>query len=130
MFLSPNTTVLIQTIDQGVLAALKRRYRRCLMHKLLLENKDRQSMAEYAKSVILKHVVYMVASVWNDIPASTFKKSWNKLLKFGGQDKDQRATDTASASQTVSGEVNSTAENDFAACQRMLHSLVNRSREF
>ena len=125
MFLPPNTTALIQPMDQGVLEALKRRYRRRLLHKLLLEDKDGQSMIEYAKSINLKDVVYMVASAWDDIPASTFKKSWNKLLKFGGQDKDQRATDTAAASETASGEVDTNAENDLAACQQMLHSLVN-----
>ena len=51
-------------MDQGVLEALKGRYRRRLLHKLLLEDKDGQSMVEYAK---LKHVVYMVvASAWDD----------------------------------------------------------------
>jgi len=43
-------------------------------------------------------------------------------LKFGGQDKDKRAPDTVSASQTVSEEVDTTTENDLVACQQMLHS--------
>ena len=46
-------------------------------------------------------------------------------MKFGGQDKDKRATDTASASQTVPEELYTTTENDLAACQQMLHSLIN-----
>jgi len=81
LFLPPNTTALIQPMDKGILEALKRRYRRHLPHKLLLEDTDGRSMVEFAKSVNLKDVVYMVASAWEDIPASTFKKSWNKLLK-------------------------------------------------
>ena len=36
----------------------------------------------------------MVANAWEDIPALTFKRSWNKLLKFGDKDKDGSATDT------------------------------------
>jgi len=40
-------------------------------------------MVEFAKSI--NYVVYLVASAWDDVPASTFKKSWNKLLKFGQQ---------------------------------------------
>ena len=125
MFLPPNTTALIQPMDQGVLEALKRRYRRRLLQKLPLEDKDGQTMVEYSKSINLNDAVYMVASAWDSIPASTFKKSWNKLLRFGGEDKDQRATDTAATSQTVSGEVDTTTENDRAACQQMLHYLVN-----
>ena len=119
MFLLPNTIALIQPMDQGVLEALKRRYRRCL---LLLEDKGGQSVFEYAN---LKDVVYIVASAKVNISASTFKKSWNKLLKFGKQGKDQGATDTAITSQTDSEEVDATTENDHAACQQMLHFLVN-----
>jgi len=73
MFLPLNTTALIQPIDQGVLEALKRRYRRCLLYKLLLEDEGGQSMIEYAKSVNLIKVAYMVDSAWDDIPATTFK---------------------------------------------------------
>ena len=73
IFLPPSTTALIQPMDQGVLEALKRRYSRCLLHKFLLEDEDRQSVIEYAKSINLKHVVYMVDSAWDDIPASNFK---------------------------------------------------------
>ena len=81
-------------------------------------------MVEFAKSI--NYVVYLVASAWDDVPASTFKKSWNKLLKFGQQKKDTQATDTAAAPpQTVSGKVDATSESDHAACREMLHSLVN-----
>ena len=84
-------------------------------------------MVEYAKSINIKDVIYMVASAWEDIPALTYKRSWNKLLKFGEKDKDGSATDTCivATSQTVSGDVDATAENDHAACREMLHSLVN-----
>ena len=44
-------------------------------------------------------------------------------MKFGGQDEDKRATDTAS--ETVPEELYTTTENDLAACQPMLHSLIN-----
>lgn len=35
MFLPPNTTSLFQPMDQGVLEALKRRYRKALLQKIL-----------------------------------------------------------------------------------------------
>ena len=43
-------------------------------------------------------------------------QTWNKLLKFGEQSKDQGATDTAATSQTVSEEVDATAKSDHATC--------------
>ena len=58
----------------------------------------------------------MVARTWDDIPTSTFKKLWNKLLKFVEQDKDQGVTDTTSTTQNMSGEVDVTSENDHVAC--------------
>ena len=58
-------------------------------------------------------------------PCVNFKKIWNKLLKFGEPEKNQRATDTAATLHTESEEIDTTAENDHAAYQQMLHSLVN-----
>ncbi len=38
MFLPPNTTAIIQPMDQGVLEAMKRNYKRSVLQKLLLED--------------------------------------------------------------------------------------------
>ena len=51
MFLPPNTTALIQPMDQGVLEALKRRYRRSMLQKLLLQDQAGQSVIECIKSI-------------------------------------------------------------------------------
>ena len=60
--LPPNTTPLIQTMDQGVLEALKRRYRRSMLQKLLLQDQAGQSVIECIKSINIKDVVYMSAA--------------------------------------------------------------------
>ena len=80
MFLPPNTTALIQPMDQGVLEALKRRYRRLMLQKLLLQDQAGQSVIEGLKNINIKDVVYMSAAAWDDIPALTLTRSWNKLL--------------------------------------------------
>ena len=80
MFLPPNTTALIQSMDQGVLEALKRRYRSSVLQKILLQDQAGQSIIECIKSINIKDVVYMSAAAWDDIPAVTLTKSWNKLL--------------------------------------------------
>ena len=80
MFLPANTTALIQPMDQGVLEAMKRRYRKSLLRKLLMVDGEGQSMVTFVKTINIKHVVYMVADAWEDIPSSTLCKSWYKLL--------------------------------------------------
>ena len=80
MFLPPNTTALIQPMDQGVLEALKRRYRRSVLQKILLEDEAGQFVIQCIKNIDIKDVVYMSAAAWDDIPALTLTRSWNKLL--------------------------------------------------
>ena len=79
-YLPPNTTPLIQPMDQGVLEALKRRYRKALLQKLLLEDEEGRSIVEFVKQINMKDIVYMIAGAWEDISSSTLRKSWNKLL--------------------------------------------------
>ena len=44
MFLPPNTTALIRPMEQGVLEELKRRYRRSILQKFLLQDQTDQSV--------------------------------------------------------------------------------------
>ena len=80
LFLLPGTTALIQPMDQGGLEALKRRYRRSILQKLLMQDQAGQSVIEGIKGINMKDVVYMCADAWDDIPAVTLTRSWNKLL--------------------------------------------------
>ena len=59
-------------------------------------------------------------------PCINVQKILEQTIKIW-KDKDGSATDTCivATSQTMSGDVDSTAENDYAACREMLHSLVN-----
>ena len=79
IFLPPNTTSLIQPLDQGVLVALKKRYRKLLLRKLLMVEAE-TPMLTFLKSIDMKDAVYMAAMAWDDIPSSTLRKSWCKLL--------------------------------------------------
>ena len=81
LFLPPNTTSLFQPMDQGVIEAMKRRYRKALLQKLLLEDQEGRSIIQFVKQINMKDVVYMTAAAWEDIPSLTLTKSWNKLLR-------------------------------------------------
>ena len=81
MYFPPNTTALFQPMDQGVLEAMKRRYHKALLQKLLLEDREGRSIIEFVKKIDMKDVVYMAAAAWEDVPPSTLVKSWKKLLR-------------------------------------------------
>lgn len=91
MFLPPDTTALIQLMDQGVLEAMKRRYRKAILRKLLLEDEGR-SIIDFVKSINIKDV-YTIATAWDDVPAMTIIKSWHNLLaKDGASDRNTEAS--------------------------------------
>ena len=60
LFLPPNVTSLIQPMDQGVLEALKRRYRKSLLRDILLSD-DEVDIAQFLKAINMKHVIEKVA---------------------------------------------------------------------
>ena len=47
IFLPPNAMALIQPMDQGVLEAIKRRYKICLLRSLLMAEAEGQSIIQY-----------------------------------------------------------------------------------
>ena len=101
MYLPPNTTVLCQPMDQGVLEALKRRYRKALLQKLLIEDQEGRSVIEFVKAINTKDVVFMTAQAWNDIPRLTLTRSWNKLLLVVESTDQSTSAENDQASATV-----------------------------
>ena len=102
MFLPPNTTALIQPMDQGVLEALKRRYRRSMLQKLLLQDQAGKPVIECIKNINIKDVVYMSAAAWDDTSALTLTRSWKKLLASEiATESDQQPEDTDAREEGV-----------------------------
>ena len=81
-YLPPNVTSLIQPMDQGVLVALKRCYRKKLLQRLLIEDENGVSIIEFLKSAYMSVVVELVAESWDEIKASTLRtcKSWREIM--------------------------------------------------
>ncbi len=57
LFLPPNVTSLLQPMDQGVLENLKRRYKRELLRKLLLDSDENLSFLEFNKKLTTSDVL-------------------------------------------------------------------------
>jgi hypothetical protein len=79
-FLPPNVTSLIQPMDQGVLISLKRRYRKKLLHRLIIADEMGTSIIEFLKGLNMKTTVDLVAEAWDGIPSVTLQRSWRKIL--------------------------------------------------
>ena len=65
-FFPPNVTSHIQPIDPDSIEALKRRYRRALLSKIVEENdkSDKKDIMTILKEINIKNVIYMSAAAW------------------------------------------------------------------
>ena len=105
LFLPPNTTSVIQPMDQGVLEPLKRRYKRKLLSLIILENASSDSSVPYLlKKVTMKDVVYWISASWNEASTDSLVKAWKHLL-FESTDTPESSEDFTQDDEGCSDEV-------------------------
>ncbi|XP_069160447.1 tigger transposable element-derived protein 7-like [Procambarus clarkii] len=91
MALPPNTTSLIQPMDQGVILAAKRMYQTAMLEDVLvvlpseedeLTGKDTraQRTLENLKKYTIREAIFHWARLWNKVKETTLTNSWKKLL--------------------------------------------------
>ncbi|KFM76186.1 Jerky-like protein, partial [Stegodyphus mimosarum] len=76
-FLPPNITALIQPMDQGVIATMKRTYQTKLLMTKIEEGYD---LKEFWKHYTILDSIYNIASAWDSVNPSILIKSWRKLI--------------------------------------------------
>lgn len=92
MFLPPNTTSLIQPMDQGVIESAKRQYRNLFLQQCLVVTEDGMDEEGYEdtrgkktlenlKAYNIKSAIYNFAEAWKKVPMTTLRNAWCKLLK-------------------------------------------------
>lgn len=87
LFLPPNVTSICQPMDQGVLEALKRKYRRRLLGFLLSSIDDNSNCITGLKKIDVLDVIRWVSEGWEEITSTTLERSWKKLLQpYDGSD--------------------------------------------
>ncbi|BFZ00203.1 hypothetical protein BsWGS_03243 [Bradybaena similaris] len=79
-FLPPNTTALVQPLDQGVIQTFKLKFRqKQLLHLItVMESNKDASGTELMKQVNLLDVVYWIAAAWKEVDNSTILKCFCK----------------------------------------------------
>jgi len=88
-FLPPNVTATLQPMDQGVIEKMKRSYRKQLLRRLLLAEKDEESVIEFIKKVNLKDCIYMLADAWESLTETNLQRAWKKLWPYE-EEKDDK----------------------------------------
>ena len=92
MFLPPNTTSLIQPMDQGVIESTKRHYRNFYLQQCLVVMEDGMDEEGYDdtrgkktlqnfKDYTIKDAIYNWAGAWKKVPVATLRNAWCKVLK-------------------------------------------------
>nr|XP_033812893.1 jerky protein-like [Geotrypetes seraphini] len=79
VYLPPNVTSLLQPCDQGILRALKIKYKHFFLHKMLGALNSGTQILDFLKSFTLKDAIYGLADAWNQITLATLKNAWHKL---------------------------------------------------
>ena len=90
IYLPPNTTSLIQPMDQGVIEACKRGYRQRFQREcnVVIETEEdkvedtraQRTLANY-KSYNIRNALENWKDAWNNVKVTTLNNAWNKLLK-------------------------------------------------
>ena len=76
IFLPPNTTAVIQPMDQNIIQMIKTRYRNMLMREVQARGGD---FDECVKKINVKDAIFWVAQAWDQVPKDSIRKSWNML---------------------------------------------------
>ncbi|XP_053561290.1 tigger transposable element-derived protein 1-like [Bombina bombina] len=83
-FLPPNTTSLLQPMDQCVIATfklnyLKRTFSKCIAAIDKEEGAGQEVLSKFWKSYNILDCIKTVRDAWNDIKNTTMKRAWKKL---------------------------------------------------
>jgi len=78
-FLPPNTTALIQPMDQNAICFTKLFYRKSLLAEILTNNE--KDLVKCLKQLNLKMAVCLLHNAWEKVPPTALEKCWKKIVK-------------------------------------------------
>lgn len=81
-FLPPNTTSIIQPLDQGIIHCFKAYYRQTIIRKQLLSIERGQTVKEFLKSVTLLDAIFYIKRSWWLVKDDSIKNCFIKVSKL------------------------------------------------
>ncbi|XP_027716875.1 tigger transposable element-derived protein 1-like isoform X2 [Vombatus ursinus] len=130
VYLPPNTTSLLQPMDQGVIADFKAYYLRITFAKAIaaLDADKDLTLRDFWKSYNIYHAIQNIAKAWEDVTEACMKRVWNKVCPqfvpdFSGFDKDETLKE---ASKTI---VKLKQEWELKADENDVKGLIESRRE-
>ena len=80
IFLPPNTTALIQPMDQGVISAFKRNYKSVYTRRLLTaSDTTSDQLIDCMKKYNLKDCIFTASDTWKSLSNEVLKNCWHKI---------------------------------------------------
>lgn len=80
LYLPPNSTSLIQPMDQSVILPLKIRYRKMLMQRIMLNSCDQSNWITFLKKLDVSDAIHIIRDSWRSIDNRTIINSWKNIL--------------------------------------------------
>ena len=79
VFLPPNTTSLLQPMDQGVISILKSNYLKITMNDIIQTEHDVQDVTVFWKNFTIKGAIDNISRAWSQVTENAMKGVWKKL---------------------------------------------------
>lgn len=129
MFLPPNTTPLIQPMDQNAIRLIKMFYRKSLLvHVLSFEETD---ISSTLKNMNLRDAVFLLASSWDKVSPDAIQSCWNKIFFHPDLDESNsgwESEDLIPLSLLIQrSETASNEQRELAEIRNMLQTVATES---
>nr|XP_011313436.1 PREDICTED: jerky protein homolog-like [Fopius arisanus] len=80
VFLPPNTTSIIQPLDQGIIENLKKNYRYHFLSAIIKAQDTTGTLIDHIKKITIRAVIQWVAQSWDEVSQLTIIKCWKPLI--------------------------------------------------
>ncbi|XP_020297967.1 jerky protein homolog-like, partial [Pseudomyrmex gracilis] len=124
-FFPPNTTSLIQPMDQSCLQCLKLQYRQKLMTYIIDCVNRGETLQNSLKKITIKEVIFWASSAWEHVSPVTIRKSWNKLISYKDSQVNTGAIHTTATESSRNNE-----ENPRNVLCNQFHEILQQTNQY